>query len=105
VLEVVEGRIIDFFKTRDRGPVWGAFIVPMIPTLGEIKQYQIVQTSLDRIVIRIVRRDAIDETRFSEIRQACKTALGENVQVAFEYVDGLPSTPTGKHRYVVSEVT
>jgi phenylacetate-CoA ligase len=104
VLEVVEGRIIDFFKTRDRGLVWGAFIVPMIPTLGEIKQYQIVQTSLDRIVIRIVRGGAVDEARFPEIRQACKTALGENVQVAFEYVASLPSTPTGKHRYVVSEV-
>jgi len=104
VLEVAEGRVIDFFKTRDRGRVWGAFLVPMIPTLGQIKQYQIVQTSLDQIVIRIVRGGFVDEARFSEIQRACAVALGENVQVAFEYVDRLPSTPTGKHRYVVSEV-
>lgn len=104
MLEIVEGRIIDFFQTRDRGKVWGAFVVPMVPALGKIKQYQIVQKSLDLIVLRIVKAGPLNETKFTEIQKACKIALGENVRVEFEYVDGLPSTPTGKHRYVISEV-
>jgi phenylacetate-CoA ligase len=104
MLDVVEGRIIDFFQTRDRGKVWGAFVVPMVPTLGKIKQYQIVQKSLDLIVLRIIKEGTIDESKFAEIERACKIALGENVRVESEYVDSLPSTPTGKHRYVISEV-
>lgn len=104
MLEVVEGRIIDFFKTRDGKRVWGAFAVPMVPTLGKIKQYQIVQKSVDLIVFRMIRAGFIDESKFSDIEQACRIALGENVQVAFEFVDSLPATPTGKHRYVISEV-
>lgn len=104
MLTVVEGRIIDFFRTRDRGNVWGAFVVPMVPGLGKIKQYQIVQQSLDSIVLRIVREGPIDEHKLADIERACKINLGEQVQVSLEYVDSLPSTPTGKHRYVVSEV-
>jgi phenylacetate-CoA ligase len=104
MLEVVEGRIIDFFQTRDRGKVWGAFVVPMVPSLGKIKQYQIVQKSLDLIVLRIIKEGPINEPKFADIAKACKIALGENVEVEFEYVDSLPTTPTGKHRYVVSEL-
>ncbi len=104
MLEVVEGRIIDSFKTRDGGKVWGAFVVPMVPTLGKVKQYQIVQKSLDLIVLRIIPAGPIDERRLAEIEQACKINLGEQVSVQLEYVDSLPSTPTGKHRYVVSEM-
>jgi phenylacetate-CoA ligase len=105
MLEAVEGRIIDFFKTRDRGRVWGAFVIPMVPALGKIKQYQIVQKSLDLIVFLIIMKEGpIDESKFAEIQKACKIALGENVEVKFEFVDNLPTTPTGKHRYVISEV-
>ena len=104
MLTVVEGRIIDFFRTRERGKVWGAFVVPMVPGLGKIIQYQIVQKSLDSIVLRIVRDGPIDEHKLADIERACKINLGEQVQVSLEYVDSLPSTPTGKHRYVVSEV-
>lgn len=104
ILDIVEGRIIDFFKTRDGRRVWGAFAIPMVPTLGKIRQYQIVQKSVDLIVFRMIKAGPIDESRFSEIEQACRIALGENVQVAFEFVDNLPTTPTGKHRYVISEV-
>ena len=104
MLDLVEGRIIDFFKTRDGRKVWGAFAVPMVPTLGKIRQYQIVQKSPDLIVFRMIKAGPIDESKFLEVEQACRIALGENVQVAFEFVDSLPNTPTGKHRYVISEV-
>jgi len=52
----------------------------------------------------MIKAGPIDESKFLEVEQACRIALGENVQVAFEFVDSLPNTPTGKHRYVISEV-
>ena len=105
MLDVVEGRVIDFFHTHNRGRVWGAFVVPMIPALGAVKQYQIIQKTLDLLVIRMVTTGDLDETQYPTIRRACKTVLGDNVEVRFERVDTLPTTPTGKHRYVVSEVS
>jgi phenylacetate-CoA ligase len=104
LLETVQGRSIDHFKTRDGRMVWGAFINPMVPALGPIKQYQIVQKSLDHLVFRVICDGPIDEDRFHDIQQAVKTVLGEDVNSALEYVDALPSTPMGKHRYMISEV-
>ena len=52
----------------------------------------------------VVPEQGEGEQKFADIDRACKIALGENVAVQFEYVDSLPTTPTGKHRYVVSEL-
>jgi phenylacetate-CoA ligase len=104
MLDIVAGRIIDHFKTRDGRIVWGAFLIPMVPSLGSIKQYQIVQKSVDQLVFRVIKDGPIREDKFNEIRSAVKAVLGANVEATLEFVDDLPSTPTGKHRYTISEV-
>jgi phenylacetate-CoA ligase len=104
MLGVVEARMIDLFKTRDGRTVYGAFAKELMPTLGNIRQYQVIQKSLDLVVFRIVKEGLIDESKLLEIEQVSKAALGDNVEVKFEFVDSLPSTPTGKHRFLVSEV-
>jgi phenylacetate-CoA ligase len=104
MLEIVQGRFVDQFKTRDGRLVWGGFINPMVPTLGPIKQYQIVQKSVDDLVFRVISDGPIDDGKFQDLRQAVKTVLGDDVEATLEYVDSLPSTPTGKHRYMISEV-
>jgi len=105
LLQVVQGRVIDFFKTRDRGRVWAAFLAPMMASLGDIKQFQIVQESVDLIVFRLImERGKIQHSKFQQIQQACRIAMGNTVEARIEYVDALPSTPRGKHRFLVSTV-
>lgn len=104
LLEVVEGRIIDHFRAPDGRLVWGAFVIPMMPLLGPIRQYQIVQQSATLLVFRIVRDGDIALEKFEDIRHAVKKVMGETMEARIEFVDSLPATPTGKHRYTVSEV-
>ena len=104
MLEVVEGRVMDLFKTRDGRTVYGAFADPLMPTLGDIKQFQVVQKSLDLLVFYIVTDGSISEDKLLELEQICKGVFGENVEIKFKFVDHLPSTPTGKHRFLISEV-
>jgi phenylacetate-CoA ligase len=104
LLQIVEGRIIDHFKTKDGKLVWGAFVIPMVPALGPIKQYQIVQKSIDLIVFQVIAAGSLDMDKFQEIQQTVKAVLGNNVETQLELVDSLPKTPTGKHRFTVSEV-
>jgi len=104
MLKIVEGRIIDHFKAQDGRLVFGAFLIPMIPPLGPIKQYQIIQESRDLLAIRVIAAGPVNEEKFHQIQQAVKKVLGENVQTRLEFVDSLPTTPTGKHRYTVSKV-
>ncbi len=104
LLEVVEGRKIDLFKTRAGKTVYGAFAKDLVPTLGDVKQFQVIQRSLDLVIFKIVKEGLIDESKISKIERITKAALGENVNIKFEFVDNLPQSPTGKHRYLVSEV-
>lgn len=104
MLEVVEGRKIDLFKTRDGRTVYATFANKTMLTLGGVKQFQIIQKALDLIVFRIVQEGPIDPKKLQGLEQYTRETFGEPLEVKFEFVDSLPSSPTGKHRYLVSEV-
>jgi phenylacetate-CoA ligase len=104
LIEVVEGRTIDLFKMRDGRVVYAGFLNDLIPTLEQVKQFQIVQKSLDLVVFRLVVESVIGKDDLAQLEQVSKAALGSQVEIQFEFVDSLPSTAAGKHRYLVSEV-
>ncbi|GAB4534169.1 MAG: phenylacetate--CoA ligase family protein [Anaerolineae bacterium] len=104
LMEVVQGRQIDMFKTRDGRTVWGGFASPLFGMDG-VKQFQLVQKSLDLVVARIVKDGELDEAKMAEIERTVHIALGDHVQVNFEFVDEIPVLGSGKHRYAISELS
>jgi phenylacetate-CoA ligase len=103
LMELVQGRRIDMFRTRDGRSVWGGFASPMFGMKG-VKQFQLVQKTLDLVVARIVKEGPLDETRLDEIEQTIHIALGDQVKVVFEFPDDIPVLDSGKYRYAISEL-
>lgn len=103
LMELVQGRRIDMFKTRDGRSVWGGFASPMFGMKG-VKQFQLVQKTLDLVVARVVKEGPLDEARLAEIERTVQTALGEHVEVKFEFPDEIPVLDSGKYRYAISEL-
>ncbi len=104
MLEKVEGRKIDLFQTRQGHTVYGAFAKDLMPLFENVKQFQVVQKSLDLVIFRIVSDGPLDGARLQQVETVTQAALGDNVTVQFDFVDSLPQSPTGKHRYLVSEI-
>lgn len=104
LMELVQGRRIDMFKTRDGRAVWGGFASPMFGIEG-VKQFQVVQKSLDLVVARIVKDQELDQERLDAIVHTVKTALGENVEVQFEFPEEIEILDSGKYRYAISELS
>ena len=106
MLQAVEGRIVDSFKTRDGRVVWAGFAGAAFHCLDHpaIKQFQAVQKSLDNIIVRLVPDGEIPQPVLEEISHAIQAVFGENVVVDFEFPDAIPALPSGKHRYAVSEL-
>jgi len=103
LMEIVQGRRVDMFKTRDGRSVWGGFASPLFGMEG-VKQFQVVQKSLDTVVARIVKAGELDQARLDAITQTIKTALGDDVEVRFEFPDAIPVLDSGKCRYAISQV-
>ncbi len=103
MMDLVQGRRIDMFKTKDGQSVWGGFASPMFGMKG-VKQFQVVQKSLDLIVARIVKEGELDQAQLDAIERTAKTALGDDIEVRFEFPDEIPVLESGKYRYAISEL-
>jgi phenylacetate-CoA ligase len=106
MLQAIEGRIVDSFKTGDGRIVWAGFAGAAFHCLDHpaIRQFQVVQKSVDNIVVRLVPDGEIPQSVLNEITHAIQVIFGLNVKVNFEFPDTIPPLPSGKHRYAVSEL-
>jgi phenylacetate-CoA ligase len=105
MLKVIEGRITELFQTRDgryvRAGFSGGFSCLTDPT---IKQFQVIQKNLDKMIMRLVPDGVVPQSVLDEIKQTIKDSYGDNVLVDFEFVDKIPPLPSGKHQYAISEL-
>jgi phenylacetate-CoA ligase len=105
-LQTVQGRIVDAFRTRDGRTAWAGFAGAGYSGLAHpaIKQFQIVQKSVDLMVVRLVRDGEVPQSTLDELTRTIHIAFGDNVEVEFEFPDEIPVLPSGKHQYAISEL-
>jgi phenylacetate-CoA ligase len=103
LMDLVQARRIDMFKTRDGNAVWGGFASPLFGIDG-VKQFQLIQKTLDHVIARIVRDAELEQDGLAEIERTVKVALGGHVDVEFEFPDEIAVCDSGKYRYAISEL-
>lgn len=106
-LKTVEGRIVDQFVTRDGRASWAGFAGDGYSSLlaqPYIKQFQIIQESLDRITVLLVKDGEIPVSLLNRLERTLKAAFGEHIEVEFQFPDQIAVLPSGKHQYAVSRV-
>ncbi len=106
-LKNVEGRIVDQFVTRDGRASWAGFAGDNYSLLFaqlSIKQFQVIQESLDVIRVRIVKDGEIPTALLNRIERTFQTAFGKNIAVEFEFPETIPLLPSGKHQYAISKL-
>lgn len=69
----------------------------------EIRQFQIIQESPLRIVVKIVPQPkSINEEMFGGIERDMKKFLGNEMEIGFDVVEKIKMVETGKHQAVIS---
>jgi phenylacetate-CoA ligase len=106
MLQAIEGRTVDTFRTRDGRTVWAGFAGAAYRCLASpaVRQFQVIQKSLDKMIVRLVPDGEVSQSTLDEIVRAIQTAFGDNVEVEFEFMDEIPTLPSGKHQYAMSEL-
>jgi len=101
-VEQIVGREDDILLTPDGRRV--GRLDPVFKGLETIRKAQIIQESLQRIVVRVVPGTGFREDDLESIRLELEKRVGANMEYAFELVEDIRPGPGGKFRAVVSRV-
>lgn len=104
-LAKVDGRKLDALRTTDGRVLPGEYFVHTLMNFSAIRHYQVVQRSLDRILMKIVATADFDASVEAGIRTEIRKLVGDSVAVEFEYADTIALTASGKRRVTVCELS
>lgn len=109
IFERVEGRIGDLIITPEGVMISPASLTLPFMDLKTIKNAQIVQNSLNKVIINVEKWDKSDEKEFErEVEQLCKDLsdfFGGNINVSWNLMDKVKRTKSGKFKWVHSNVS
>ncbi len=104
LLEKIEGRAFDVIKTPDGKSVGGFFWTHLSRAVPGIRSFQIEQNEIGGVIFRIVPgpdwKDEHTRALEREIRENC----GEKFAVDFRIVEEIPLTPSGKSKFIISNL-
>ena len=75
-----------------------------IAALEAVREFQLVQETIERLDFRLATSRALSETEFSLVRNVMDAAFGADFEVTISIHQALPRTPSGKLRAFVSKL-
>jgi phenylacetate-CoA ligase len=104
VLREVIGRKRDFITTPDGKFITGGFFELFFSLKPEVHQFQVHQTDLKHLDIRLVCRQDINSSWLHNVRSELRARMGENMEINLNIVNHIQLTQAGKLQYVISNV-
>lgn len=108
LLEKVKGRMRSIFRNKQGDLIDGGVFIRLFYFRENIKQFQVIQDSLEKIVINIVLKDKkqskLAEKEFREITKSIEKIMNSDVIIKYNLVDLINLSPSGKYGYVFSKV-
>ncbi len=103
-IERILGRVNDTIVTGERKYIPSVRFYTLFETHDKVRQFQVIQTEPNAVVVRIVPARAFNGAETDELRVKLARFLGDAVKIEFELVDHIQPEPSGKIRNVVSLV-
>jgi phenylacetate-CoA ligase len=103
LLKAIEGRTSDILHFRT-GAMLSAPICNLFFKDVDIQQFQVVQTSDDTMVIRVVRGKTYSKKDTMNIEREIEKSVGAGVSVTFDFVNHISPTPSGKWKMVIRKM-
>ncbi|MDZ7336671.1 MAG: hypothetical protein ONB32_16080 [candidate division KSB1 bacterium] len=104
VLEEVSGRTGDLVVTPNHQFLSALFFNWLFERAQGIEQFQVIQKNVAAISIRFVPNSNFKSDELEAIGDEIIQASNYQLNVSFEKVDNVPVSPSGKRRWVISEV-
>jgi len=108
LLEKVEGRMRSVFRNKQGDYIDGGAFIRFFYFRNNIKQFQVIQESLEQIEINIVLKDKErvkkTEKDFLEISNSIKKIMKSKIRIKYNLVESIEPGLSGKYAYIISKV-
>lgn len=105
MIEEVKGRAFDMIVTPSGKALGGFFWTFISRAVPGIKQFQVCQKDIGSVDFKIVPDRTFKKESTQQLEKEIKEKGGETLKVNFKLVDEIPLTPSGKFRFIVSELS
>jgi phenylacetate-CoA ligase len=103
VIGGIQGRDTDVVLTPSGNRLIVHFFTGIIEFFGEVDSFQVLQNTMDAIVVNVVPRQGYTPRVGDAIAEALR-AKGADLRIEVRTVDAIPPTRSGKRRFVISEL-
>lgn len=100
----ITGRTSNNFPLKDGGVVSGEYLTLTYNNIPGVINFQLRQKNFEEIVISLITDRNYEPKTEQIIRTNMEKLFGENLQLYFNYVDDISTTPTGKHLFTISDI-
>ncbi len=104
MLEQIDGRTGDLIVTPNNQFLSALFFNWIFEQKKGIEQFQIIQKTVEEIIIRFVPNDHFRSAELEEIAAEINQTTAGQLKIDFEQVDHIPLSSSGKRRWVISEI-
>lgn len=104
LLKDIQGRTTDFVVASDGTVMHGLALVYVVRDLPGVKEFKIVQESLDLTRVFLVTGADFEPASERIIAAGFRQRLGIGVNIQIERLAAIPTEASGKFRYIVSKV-
>jgi phenylacetate-CoA ligase len=104
LMKSIEGRTTDIIVFSDGSTLPGPALVDLFQKFQYIKQYQVIQNTVDQLLIKLVKRESYTDKDTEHFLSTIKAHISERAEIEVEFVDEIPTTKAGKYRFIISNV-
>jgi phenylacetate-CoA ligase len=104
LLQKIEGRVQDAIVTGDGRIVSGLFFAHMMKDCLDVKEFQVHQLAINRLLILVVPHAQRPFSSSDRIRRITREYMGDNMEILFEIRKEIPFTRSGKRRITISHI-
>ena len=105
LMEAVAGRVADFLTKPDGTKIAGISLIENTLTkIPGIDQMQIIQESLESIILNLVSNPDFTPSRQNELIHYFQALFGHSMRIQLQFMDEILPEASGKYRFSISRV-